>query len=77
MARLFEPFFSTRPAGEGTGLGLALSRRIVVRHGGSIDVQSEPGQGTTVTVKLPAYDEPKQSAQPPSTNGRMGQGLEA
>ncbi|MCP3103226.1 HAMP domain-containing histidine kinase [Myxococcus sp. K15C18031901] len=53
MERLFQPFFSTRAAGEGTGLGLALSRRIVVRHGGRIQLSSEPGQGTQVEVRLP------------------------
>ncbi|HET9449554.1 MAG TPA: HAMP domain-containing sensor histidine kinase, partial [Aggregicoccus sp.] len=51
--RLFEPFFSTRPAGQGTGLGLALSRRILNRHGGRISLRSEPGQGTVCEVRLP------------------------
>ncbi|GEN08652.1 Signal transduction histidine kinase [Myxococcus fulvus] len=53
MERLFQPFFSTRAAGEGTGLGLALSRRIVVRHGGRIHLSSTPGKGTQVEVRLP------------------------
>ncbi|MCE9666796.1 ATP-binding protein [Myxococcus stipitatus] len=53
MDRLFQPFFSTRAAGEGTGLGLALSRRIVVRHGGRILLSSTPGEGTQVEVRLP------------------------
>lgn len=57
MRRLFEPFFTTKPAGEGTGLGLSLTRRLVVQHGGSVDVASEPGIGTTFTVRLPALDE--------------------
>jgi signal transduction histidine kinase len=56
MDRLFEPFFSTRTAGEGTGLGLALSRRIVVTHGGRMQLDSELGKGTTVTVRLPIHD---------------------
>jgi signal transduction histidine kinase len=51
--RLFQPFFSTRAAGEGTGLGLALSRRIVLRHGGVIQLESELGKGTEVQVRLP------------------------
>jgi signal transduction histidine kinase len=55
--RLFEPFFTTKVAGEGTGLGLSMSRRIVERHGGSIEVESEPGEGTCVTVRLPGEGE--------------------
>jgi signal transduction histidine kinase len=53
LRRLFEPFFSTRPAGQGTGLGLALSRRILHRYGGRISLRSEPGQGTECEVRLP------------------------
>jgi PAS domain S-box-containing protein len=56
MKRLFEPFFSTRAATEGTGLGLPLARKIVLAHGGSIDVASDEGDGTTFTVRLPAVD---------------------
>ncbi|GHG74211.1 ATP-binding protein [Comamonas sp. JC664] len=55
MDRLFQPFFSTRAAGEGTGLGLALSRRIVIQHGGHISLASTPGQGTQVEVRLPLH----------------------
>ncbi len=54
--RLFEPFFTTKRAGRGTGLGLSISRRIVVAHGGVIDVDSTPGQGTRVIVRLPIED---------------------
>jgi signal transduction histidine kinase len=53
MERLFQPFFSTRAAGEGTGLGLALCRRIILRHGGHIHISSEYGKGTKVEVRLP------------------------
>lgn len=53
VTRVFEPFFTTKDVGKGTGLGLDISRRIVVdRHGGEIDVDSSPG-ATTVSVRLP------------------------
>jgi signal transduction histidine kinase len=54
--KLFEPFYSTKEAGRGTGLGLSISRRIVNDHGGSIEVESAPGQGTTFSVRLPVGD---------------------
>jgi signal transduction histidine kinase len=56
LKRLFEPFFTTKAPGEGTGLGLNLARKIVLSHGGSIDVSSEVGVGSTFTVRLPAID---------------------
>ncbi|MCE9665282.1 ATP-binding protein [Halomonas sp. M5N1S17] len=51
--RLFEPFFSTKAVGEGTGLGLSLSSSIVQKHGGHIEVESEEGRGTRFRVWLP------------------------
>lgn len=53
-AKMFTPFFTTKPPGEGTGLGLSLSHDIVVKqHGGTIDLRSESGVGTEFTVTLP------------------------
>lgn len=51
--RIFEPFFTTKGVGEGTGQGLALAHNFVVRHGGTISVDSAPGRGTLFTVRLP------------------------
>lgn len=53
-ARAFDPFFSTKGRGAGRGLGLASAYGVVRRAGGSIELASEPGRGTTVTVLLPA-----------------------
>lgn len=56
--RIFEPFFTTKDVGEGTGVGLAFSHRIVNSHEGALDLKSKPGQGTSFFVRLP----PAQSA---------------
>lgn len=53
IERIFDPFFSTKPTGEGTGLGLSVSYGIIKNHGGNVEVESEPGKGTTFMVKLP------------------------
>jgi two-component system, NtrC family, sensor kinase len=53
LPKIFEPFLTTKEAGRGVGLGLAISRSILERHNGNIEVQSEVGRGTTFTVTLP------------------------
>jgi signal transduction histidine kinase len=55
LERVFEPFFTTKPAGAGAGLGLSLCQRIILNNHGTIRVKSAVGQGTTVTICLPAY----------------------
>jgi two-component system NtrC family sensor kinase len=53
-AKIFQPFFTTKPSGEGTGLGLSLSHDIITKgHGGTLTVESQPGQGTVFTSWLP------------------------
>ena len=52
--RVFDPFFTTRPTGEGLGLGLAQCYQTLLRHGGEISVSSTPGLGATFEVRLPA-----------------------
>ena len=57
VPKIFEPFFTTKEVGEGTGLGLAVCYGILTEHGGSLDVQSTVGVGTTFTMLLPAIDQ--------------------
>jgi PAS domain S-box-containing protein len=53
LPKLFEPFFTTKPPGSGTGLGLAIARQIATEHGGSIRLESAPGEGTRAILTLP------------------------
>jgi PAS domain S-box-containing protein len=66
LDQIFEPFFSTKPVGKGTGLGLSISYGIVQQHGGTLEVESQVGEGTTFTVVLPSPDD----KQPESLAGK-------
>ncbi|MCM3871110.1 MAG: HAMP domain-containing histidine kinase [Pyrinomonadaceae bacterium] len=55
ISKIFDPFFTTKAVGEGTGLGLSISYGIIERHQGMISAESEPGEGTSFTVRIPVY----------------------
>ena len=56
--RAFEPFFTNKPEGKGTGLGLAMVYGVITGAGGNVDLETKEGEGTTLTLSLPATDEP-------------------
>ncbi|GAB4272002.1 MAG: PAS domain-containing sensor histidine kinase [Deferrisomatales bacterium] len=67
LPRVFDPFFTTKPQGTGTGLGLATAQRIVHLHGGTVEVETAPGRGSTFRLFLPLAApaaEPKRAARP-------------
>lgn len=74
MGKLFEPFFTTRAKGEGTGMGLSVVHGIVTRYGGSISVDSEVGKGSAFTILLPVTEvAPERCQEPPAeTRFRIG-----
>jgi signal transduction histidine kinase len=55
LERIFKPFFTTKPVGVGSGLGLSVCQRIIAMHGGDITVESQPGRGTTFRISLPVH----------------------
>jgi PAS domain S-box-containing protein len=73
LPHIFDPFFSTKPIGAGSGLGLPVSHEVVRGHGGDIQVTSTPGRGTTVTVHLPLQSgrlAPEKAVAPPASATR-------
>jgi two-component system NtrC family sensor kinase len=61
LPKIFEPFYTTKEVGRGTGLGLAVCYGILTEHGGTLDVQSTMGTGTTFTITLPAIKQNEDS----------------
>lgn len=63
ITKIFDPFFTTKPTGEGTGLGMSISYKIIKSHGGEINLESQEGEGTKFTIKIPIDCEMVETAQ--------------
>jgi len=72
LARVTEPFFTTKPHGKGTGLGLAMARGFVEQSGGALHIESAPGAGTTVSLWLPGAGAALQAVVPVPAGGPVG-----
>jgi CheY-like chemotaxis protein len=73
LARVMEPFFTTKAVGKGTGLGLSVTHGVVAAHGGTLEILSRPGEGTRVKLRLPRLRKPVQAA--PALPGKPASGL--
>jgi two-component system NtrC family sensor kinase len=56
LDKIFQPFFTNKPTGQGTGLGLSLAYDIVKAHGGEISVETQEGEGTTFMMQIPIFE---------------------
>ncbi|GAB4557595.1 MAG: hypothetical protein Tsb0017_12420 [Geothermobacteraceae bacterium] len=72
LARVFEPFYTTKGEGKGTGLGLYIVRQVMDRHGGRVDIDSQPGRGTRITLSFPVGNRKNLNLSVASSRARTG-----